>query len=227
MADCADAAAVVLDALGIREPVDWVGNAWGGHVGILFAADRPERCRTLITVGTPVHGYSLKGRLETRALLGVYRLLGPSRFLTDSVTAALLSTRTRTQDADAVDLVRNCFVNADRPGLRNAVVSISLHRDDLTPLLPSVQVPTLFVTGTEHPEWPPESAETASRLLRQGSVSVLEGAAYLGPLETPEDFTRLVRTFWATHRPSGRQPGGDRHAPRDLMTSLVRRPDRP
>jgi pimeloyl-ACP methyl ester carboxylesterase len=115
------------------------------------------------------------------------------------VTAALLSTRTRTQDADAVDLVRNCFLNADRAGLRNAVVSISLHRDDLTSLLPSIEAPTLFITGTEHPEWPPDLAETASRLLQQGSTSVLEGAAYLGPLETPESFARLVREFWATH----------------------------
>ena len=29
-----------------REPVDWVGNAWGGHVGIVFAATWPDRCRT-------------------------------------------------------------------------------------------------------------------------------------------------------------------------------------
>ena len=31
--DCAAAAGEVLAALGIDEPVDWVGNAWGGHVG--------------------------------------------------------------------------------------------------------------------------------------------------------------------------------------------------
>jgi pimeloyl-ACP methyl ester carboxylesterase len=197
MADCADAAAVALDALGIGDAVDWVGNAWGGHVGIVFAAQRPGSCRTLVTVGTPVHAYSLRGRLETRALLALHRLQGPSRFLTDSVTDAMLSTRTRTQDPTAVELVRNCFIDADPAGLRNAVVSISVHRRDLTPLLPSIRIPTLFVTGDEHPEWPPELAETASRLLPQGSTSVLRGAAYLGPLETPEQFTALVREFWA------------------------------
>ncbi|MGB8380747.1 MAG: alpha/beta fold hydrolase [Dermatophilaceae bacterium] len=40
---CARAAAQVLDALGVAEPVDWVGNAWGGHVGIRFAAAYPRR----------------------------------------------------------------------------------------------------------------------------------------------------------------------------------------
>ena len=40
--DCVGAAVDVLDQLGIDEPVDWLGNAWGGHVGILFAAAHPD-----------------------------------------------------------------------------------------------------------------------------------------------------------------------------------------
>src|SRR5215207_3906431 len=35
MDDCAEAAGEVLAAHKIDEPVDWVGNAWGGHVGIV------------------------------------------------------------------------------------------------------------------------------------------------------------------------------------------------
>lgn len=198
MEDCADAASSVLDALGIEEPVDWVGNAWGGHVGIVLAAEQPQRFRTLTTVGTPVHSYTLRGRAETRAMLALHRLFGPTRFLRDSVTEALLSERTRAQDPAAVDLVRDCFTKADRAGLRNAVVSISLRRRDLGPLLPSIQVPTLFVTGSEHRDWTPELASNASRSLPRGSVGVLEGAAYLGPLEQPRQFIRLVRKFWAT-----------------------------
>ena len=206
MEDCADAASSVLDALGIEEPVDWVGNAWGGHVGIVLAAQHPQRVRTLVTVGTPVHGYTLKGRAETQALLALHRLLGPTRFLRDSITDALLSERTRAQDPEAVDLVQDCFTNADRAGLRNAVVSISLRRRDLGPLLPSIQVPTLFVTGSEHRDWTPELARNASRSLPQGSVSVLEGAAHLGPLETPRELIPLVRHFWASHPPTPPPP---------------------
>ena len=206
MKDCADAASFVLDALGIEEPVDWVGNAWGGHVGIVLAAQQPQRVHTLTTVGTPVHGYTLMGRIETQVLLVLYRLLGPTRLLRDSITEALLSERTRAQDPAAVNLVEDCFTNADRAGLRNAVVSISLRRRDLSPLLPSIQMPTLFVTGSEHRDWTPELARRASRSLPEGSVSVLDGAAYLGPLERPREFIALVRRFWAAH-PHTPQPG--------------------
>jgi pimeloyl-ACP methyl ester carboxylesterase len=57
MEECAAAASTVLDVLGISEPVDWVGNAWGGHVGVIFATTSPARCRTLVTLGTPVQAY--------------------------------------------------------------------------------------------------------------------------------------------------------------------------
>src|ERR1700760_4910704 len=39
--ECANAAIEVLEHLGITGPVDWVGNAWGGHVCITLAAGRP------------------------------------------------------------------------------------------------------------------------------------------------------------------------------------------
>ena len=38
--ECAAAAAEVLDARGVVEPVDWVGNAWGGHVGVRAERER-------------------------------------------------------------------------------------------------------------------------------------------------------------------------------------------
>jgi pimeloyl-ACP methyl ester carboxylesterase len=42
--ECAQAAGEVLDQLGITEPVDWVGNAWGGHVGITLAVASRTDC---------------------------------------------------------------------------------------------------------------------------------------------------------------------------------------
>ena len=108
MEDCAGAALEVLDAVGVEGPVDWVGNAWGGHVGIVFAARHPDRVRSLIAAGTPVHPYRPADRLRTSLLLVAYRLLGPVGYLTDAVVEALVSEHTRTTDPAAVRLVRDC-----------------------------------------------------------------------------------------------------------------------
>lgn len=207
MADCAAAARTVLRACGVDDPVDWIGNAWGGHVGIVFAARHPELLSTLVTAGTPVHAYGFGSRLQTQVLLLLYRAVGPIGYLTNAVTSALLAEGTREQDPAAVELVRTSFADADRAGMANALVSISLRRPDLTPLLASIQAPVLFVTGSEHPDWSPAQARAAAALLPQGAAAVAQGAAYLVPLETPAEFVRMVEEFWSL-RSSG-HPAGD------------------
>ncbi|HWS57089.1 MAG TPA: alpha/beta hydrolase [Actinotalea sp.] len=195
--ECADAAAV-LQATGVTDPVDWVGNAWGGHVGLVLAARRPELIRTLITAGTPILPWARAERLQTQLLLlPLYRLLGPVGFISDAVVEGNLSSATRAHDAAATALVRDAFAEADRTRMANAVVSIGLRRKDLTPLLGSVQAPTLLLTGSAHPAWSPEQAAAAAARLPNGSSGVVDDAAYLLPLEAPTAFSKRVRQFWA------------------------------
>lgn len=206
--DCAAAALEVLDAVGVEGSVDWVGNAWGGHVGILVAAQAADRVRTLVAAGTPVHAYTLKGRLRTQLLLVPYRVFGPLRFLADALVEVLLSERTRTADPAAVDLVRDSFVKADRAGMTNAVVSVSLKRRSLTPWLPALQAPTLFITGSAHSDWSAEQMRASAALLPRGSTHVVDDVAYLVPLEAPDEFSRCVREFWAAHPAAARSGDG-------------------
>lgn len=195
---CAGAAEEVLDALSVTEPVDWVGNAWGGHVGLRFASAYPRRIRSLVTVGTPVQALGTAERLRTRFLLLVHRLWGPTGLLVDAVVETLLSAPSRASDPDAVALVRRSFVEADPARLRNAVVSISLHRDDLAALLPDITVPTLMITGEQHSGWTPAQAAAAITTMPDARAAVVADAAYLVPLEQPQAVVGLVRDFWAS-----------------------------
>ena len=197
--DCAEAAGTVLDTVGPSEPVDWLGNAWGGSVGLVFAAMWPERCRTLVTLGTPVQSLSLVERARTISLLVAYRLLGPVGFIRTGVVDVMLSARTRAQDPAAVALVEDSLIHADPGALRNAIVSISLCRPDLTQRLAEISVPSLFVTGSDHKGWTPEQAVAASKVLPRGSAAVVADASYLVPFENPAATIRLVRQFWADH----------------------------
>jgi pimeloyl-ACP methyl ester carboxylesterase len=87
--DSVGAAVDVLDRLGVTEPVDWLGNAWGGHVGVLFAAAHPDRCRTLTAIGAPIHALGHADRRRTRLLSALYRAGGP-RAVSGIVVNALL-----------------------------------------------------------------------------------------------------------------------------------------
>lgn len=196
MRNCAEAALDVLDALGVAEPVDWVGNAWGGHVGITLAAAHPERLRSLTAIGTPVAAYTRAEARRTRLLLGLYRLFGAADFIRAAVAKALLAPATQECDPEAVDYVRSQLGGADRRRLRNAVASISLGREDLSGLLRTIRVPTLFVTGAGHNGFTPEQAREAIALVPGGQLAVVPDAAYLAPLEQPGEIARIVQEFW-------------------------------
>jgi pimeloyl-ACP methyl ester carboxylesterase len=197
---CARAADEVLGALGVAEPVDWVGNAWGGHVGLRFATAYPSRIKSLVTVGTPVQPLGAGERLQMLTLLLAYRLLGPKGFIIDAVVEAMLSPATLGSDPEAVALVRSSVAEADPHRLRNAVVSISLHREDLASLLPDITVPTLMITGEQHRGWTPTQAAAAITTMPDGRVAVVPDGAYLVPLEQPQAVVELVREFWASAR---------------------------
>jgi pimeloyl-ACP methyl ester carboxylesterase len=84
-------------------PVDWLGSAWGGHVGLQLAAARPELVRSLITVSTPVQAPSPSTRRQVRMLLPVYRAIGMRGPVRQGLLDGMLTDLTRRTDPEAVD----------------------------------------------------------------------------------------------------------------------------
>ena len=140
--DCAAAAARCWRPSTSAEPVDWVGNAWGGHVGIVFAATWPDRCRTLVTLGTPIQAYGRPQRLLFRVLLAVYRVVGMVAYISGGICRRPVVAQDRATDPEAVALVLDGLRTMQRRSLANAMVSISLRRPSLTPRLAAIRCPT-------------------------------------------------------------------------------------
>jgi pimeloyl-ACP methyl ester carboxylesterase len=182
----------ILDHLGVAEPVDWVGNAWGGHVGILFAAEHPDRCRSLAAIGAPVHALSPSDRREIRLLATLYRLFGPRvvvRPLVDALVGA--------GDAEATAVVADAFTRAGRRGMYDATRWLSLARLDLTPVLPRVVAPTVLTTGTDDPMWTVADARAAVGHLPHGALVVLPGSGHIGPLlRAVPDVVEVLTRLW-------------------------------
>ncbi len=194
---CAGAAADALDQLDLDEPVDWLGNAWGGHVGIAFAASRPDRCRTLVTVGTPTHALRADERRRNGLLVRLYGLVGPIRPLQRAVADALLSADTRQCDPAAVQLVQEAFRRPNRRGMKVAMQSAMLHRPDLTATLPNVMAPTLFVVATRDPLWTTTDAHAASAHLPADATIEIDTDGHLGPILLAAPATAdLLHSFW-------------------------------
>ena len=116
-----------LDRLGLDEPVDWVGNAWGGHVGIRLATG--ARLRSLTTIGTPIQGFTLTEKL-TKAwpLVGMYRFTGPNGFIVKQLMASLVGEGSIAAQPELAATVVASFRDADRIGMYHAMRSMMLQR---------------------------------------------------------------------------------------------------
>src|ERR1700744_4332350 len=120
--DCARAAGEVIDHLDITEPVDWGGNAWGGHVGLTLAADQPHRLHSLVTIAAPLLPVDVRQRwTQTYPLAVLYRLTGPNRLITKALFDALLgSDAIKAHPDPAADLIL-AFKEADRESMLRTV----------------------------------------------------------------------------------------------------------
>ncbi|MCE5290860.1 MAG: alpha/beta hydrolase [Nocardiaceae bacterium] len=199
--DCADAVAEVLDHLGITEPVDWVGNALGGHIGIVLAATQAARIRSLVTIGTPVQSLSFRERwTQCVPLVQGYRLLGPHRLLVKPLADALLGADAITAQPDQAKATMDAFRNASRPAMVRAMRCFMLRRPSLDDLLPMITAPTLMIAADRDPTgWVPADAERAVATMPNGRALTVKGAGHIAPLLLePDRIAEILQDFWAT-----------------------------
>ncbi|WIM88570.1 alpha/beta hydrolase [Candidatus Mycobacterium wuenschmannii] len=196
--DCARAAVDVLDQLGIDEPVDWVGNAWGGHVGITLAAERSDRVRSLVTINAPLLPVGRRQRWTTSYPLALlYRLTGPSPVIAKPLFDTLLGAEAFEAQPDRAAEMVEAFLHADRESMRRTIRF--MHRwQPLTDKLPAITAPTLFLTGdVDGQQWSPAEAEAAAATMPDARVVRLRGAGHVSPLLLDTDLiANTVADFW-------------------------------
>jgi pimeloyl-ACP methyl ester carboxylesterase len=200
--DCATAAVEVLDRLGISEPADWVGNAWGGHVGITLAASRPHRLRSLATIAAPLTPVGRRQRwTQTYPLALVYRLMGPNRFLTKALFDALLGPKAIAAQPDRAAEMMSAFRAADRESIRRTIRFMHSWAA-LTDKLPTVTVPTLLITGDiADQNWRPADAQAAAATMPHARAVAVTGAGHVGPLLLDVDLiAETIGEFWKSLR---------------------------
>lgn len=186
-----------LDGLGLSEPVDWVGNAWGGHVGIRLATG--TRLRSLTTIGTPIQGFTLMEKL-TKAwpLVHLYRLAGPNGFVVKQLMDSLVGKDSIAAQPDQAEAITSSFRDADRAGMYHAMQSMMLQRTGIESLLGDIKVPTLVMTVRDDVTgWRPDEARRTCQAIPDCRVEEVAGTGHISPLLVDRDrILRLVDQFW-------------------------------
>jgi pimeloyl-ACP methyl ester carboxylesterase len=203
--------AAFVDALRLDQ-IDLVGNDSGGGIATIFAADNPQRVRTLTLTNCDTHD-----NVFPEAVVPLFNLmkaggLAPAfKPLLDNVEAARKSFSTAFENPDAIDA--ETFDAYLRPTLELEESSKTMQRwgqalraEDLsrvTPKLSALRVPALVVWGTADVFFDVKWAYWLKDNLG-GPTEVVEvpGAKLFFPEERPRMLAEHIREFWAAHTPA-------------------------
>jgi pimeloyl-ACP methyl ester carboxylesterase len=191
----ADAARDALDGLGVEGPVDWLGNAFGGHVGFELARDG-GLLRSLVAVSSPVEAIAPALRRKIQMLAPLLRVAGPVGPVRDAILDAMV-TDASAADAGIRGVVLASLRRPTRASMSLALRSFILDRVDVGDRIPAIAVPALFVASDDRGDWSPDDAARSAATVPHAQVATIARARTLVPLEQPEALAGLVLRFWA------------------------------
>ena len=176
------------DALGIRR-FAFCGLSLGGMIGQWLGARAPERLTHLVLANTTSR-LSDPSAMETRRKTV---LEGGMPAIAEMVMGRFFSPPVLDSNAPIVASTRRTLLATDRVGYAGCCAAI--REMDQRPLLQSISVPTLVISGDHDVAmpWDDHGAQLASKI--PGAKAVRLPAAHLSNLERPRSFVSAVFDF--------------------------------
>ena len=197
IAQLADDAVALLDALHVAGPVVVCGLSMGGYVAQHVAARHPDRVAALVLVDTRLEADTPEARAARVDLSGKVGRLGQA-IVADAMIPRLLApaagepARARRAEIEAV--LRRMIVAQPVATIQAALAALGARPDMVEPLR-GVRAPTLLVVGAEDAITPPDCLSRAEQIFPAARLLIVPGAGHLVPLESPAVFNAAVLEF--------------------------------
>ena len=172
------------------------GLSLGGYVAFGVLRQRPGRASALILADTRPGADGEQAREGRLRLLQTLEEHGPSGVFAD-MRLKLFGSTTHADRPDVVERARG-FAESQTPDAIAGAIRAMLDRPDSTPMLGTINVPTLIVVGDEDVLPPPAEAEAMQAAIPGATLVRLPHAGHLSNLETPDAFNAAVNAFLST-----------------------------
>lgn len=184
-------------------PVALVGLSLGGAAALQTALRRPEQIDRLVLVDSYGLGRRLPGgwlaALSVRIpglMTLTWSLLSRSRWLTAWALRAIVHPANLSpQLVDEVYAVVRAGPSGSWGVFQRSEVGFGGLRTDLSPGLPDLTVPTLFVHGADDPLVPVGWSVRGSTRVPTGELYIIDRCGHWPPRERPAAFTAILRDF--------------------------------
>jgi YbgC/YbaW family acyl-CoA thioester hydrolase len=182
----------LLDRLGIARAVV-AGLSMGGYVVFEMLRRHRDRVAGVVLVDTRADADSAEGRAGRDAMIQLAQAEG-ARAVAERMLPRVLGRSTQQTQPPLVEQVREMMARTPVAGIVGALRAMR-DRADSTPLLPSIDVPTLVVVGQEDELCPPSAAKVLTSAIPSAAMTVISGAGHLAPLEAPTAVSRVMAEF--------------------------------
>lgn len=194
--ECAEVGAQIIDHLAPGGNVDWVGGAWGGHVGMTLAALSPDLIRSLVAVSSPVEPIDPVFRIKLIIANQILARFGPIAHLRHVIhDAQLIPAHAKLRPM--TDVIDRALTRVHRESIAKTVTSFIINRADATHRLPRIAAPTLLITGDDRGEWTPAEMRAAAAEIPDARSLVIAGARTLVAVEQPDALAEAIVAFWS------------------------------
>jgi len=192
MSDYAEDLVDLLDELGIAQAV--VGGAsMGGYATLAFLQAAADRVDGLVLANTRAGADSPEARANRRNMLALLDREGPSGVAREMMPK-LLGKTTHETNPEAEATVRR-LIKQQSPIAVRAAIHRMMHRPDSTPLLATIRVPTLVITGDEDELIPIDESRAIANAVPGATLLLIPRAGHLSNLEQPDPFNNALTAF--------------------------------
>lgn len=194
MDDYAHDVAALLDGMGLRR-VRVAGFSMGGYVALALWRLHRDRISGLAFVDTRAGADTEEGRTKRDELIALATSEGAAAVAEKQVTGLVGKTTREERPAvvqEALEIMRRQPV----PAIVAALEAMR-SRPDSTPLLATIDVPTLVVVGDEDALTPPKEARIIAEGVHGARLEVVERAGHLAPMERPDVVTAALQGWLA------------------------------
>jgi len=188
----ADDLVAFFDVLGIARAVV-CGLSMGGYIAFAMLRRHRDRIRGLVLADTRATADTNEVRANRARLIALIEQEGMTA-LAERQLQPMLARATIERHPALVDTVRQMMASVPPDGAIGALRAMA-ERPDSTPLLETVDVPTLVVGGAEDTVTPPDVLRRMAASIPNSRVEILEHSGHLSPLERPAAFNHVVSEF--------------------------------
>lgn len=188
----ADDLAAFLDSLNIERAVV-CGLSMGGYVALALWRWHPTRVRALVLCNTRAGADTEAGREGRRELAEQVEREGSAAAVT-ALLPGLLSERTQAERPELSARVR-ALIEANPAQTIVAALHGMAARPDSTDLLPTIDVPTLLIAGSEDGLTPVADLDFLAQAIPDARLHQIEGVGHLSNIENPSAFNLALVHF--------------------------------